>query len=171
VSLAFNTGKCTVSAKPARYWAVLEVSEPDADDVDGELWSQQHGATAHRHVNQWIVLTAIFSGRALELFGDVAWPASSPEPSASDCFLCGPVKARVYVNKPPTLGELKQHWGGGGTRTINRHLLYILVIATNFNFFDKQTVLFHSLCSTTGLDLNKTSLGRLSQKKRTHMLT
>jgi len=57
--------KCTVTVESARYLAVPEVSEPDADDVDGELCSQQHGATAHTACKSMDCLKAMFSGRAL----------------------------------------------------------------------------------------------------------
>jgi hypothetical protein len=75
-----------VTVKSARYCAVPDVSERDADDVDGELCSQQHGGTAHTARKSMDCLTAIFSGRALKLSGDVAWPARSPEPLRQAAF-------------------------------------------------------------------------------------
>jgi hypothetical protein len=48
-------------------------------------------------------------GRIISRFGDIAWPARSPDLSAPDYFLWGHLQGKVYANKPGTLGELKEH--------------------------------------------------------------
>ena len=52
-----------------------------------------------------------FPGRLISRFGDVEWPARSPDLSPLDFFLWGHLKERVYRDNPQTLTELKEAIG------------------------------------------------------------
>jgi hypothetical protein len=47
VTVSYRTGNCTVTITSARYWAMLETLEVDADNVDTEVRFQQDGAPAY----------------------------------------------------------------------------------------------------------------------------
>ena len=48
----------------------------------------------------------MFPQHLISHFGDVHWPACSPDLSVCD-FLWGYLKSKVYCNKPRTLNDLK----------------------------------------------------------------
>jgi hypothetical protein len=96
----FEEGKCTVTVSSARYRAMLKT-------LDGELWVQHGRATAQMARESMDCVRAMFPGRIISRFDDIAWPARSPDLSAPDYLLWGNLKAEVYTNKPRTL-ELKE---------------------------------------------------------------
>lgn len=61
--------------------------------------------TAHTARATTDILKGAFSGRLIRRFGDLHWPARSPDLTVLDFFLWGFLKSRVYVNKPQTLEE------------------------------------------------------------------
>jgi hypothetical protein len=65
---------------------MLEKLEVDGDDVNGELWFQQDGATAHAAAESVDCLRAVHPGRIISGFGNIFWPTRSPDFSAPDCF-------------------------------------------------------------------------------------
>lgn len=74
-----------------------------------DMWFQQDGATAHSARTTTDILKAAFPGRLISRFGDLDWPARSPDLTVPDFFLWGFLKSRVYVNKPETLDALKDN--------------------------------------------------------------
>lgn len=72
-----------------------------------QMWFQQDGATAHTAADSMSVVKKMFPKHVISRFGDVHWPARSPDLSACDFFLWGLLKSKVYINKPRTLDELK----------------------------------------------------------------
>lgn len=68
---------------------------------------QQDGATAHTALQSMNTVREFFPGRVISRFGDIQWPARSPDLSAPDFYLWGYLKSRVYRDKPRTLQELK----------------------------------------------------------------
>ena len=54
-------------------------------------------------------LLKFISRMAIHGDGDVPWLERSPDLSACDCFLWGPLKSRVLISKPRTITELKQN--------------------------------------------------------------
>lgn len=72
------------------------------------IWFQQDGATAHTANDSMCVLRRMFPHHIISRFGDVHWPARSPDLSACDFFLWGYLKSKVYVNKPRNLIDLKE---------------------------------------------------------------
>jgi hypothetical protein len=71
------------------------------------VWFQQDGATAHTARGSMGVLQEMFPGRLISLWGDIPWPARSPNPAACDFFLWGHLKAEVYKWRPSTTDELE----------------------------------------------------------------
>jgi hypothetical protein len=73
------------------------------------MWFQHDGATAHTARPTMDILRQAFPGRLISRFGDLHWPARSPDLSVLDFFLWGFLKSRVYMNRPPTLEALKEN--------------------------------------------------------------
>ena len=71
--------------------------------------SKQDGATAHTSRVSMSVLRERFPERLISIRGDLEWPARSPDLSPCDFFLWGYLKARVYVNRPQSLENLKDN--------------------------------------------------------------
>ena len=71
------------------------------------LHFQQDGATAHNARNSMAVVREIF-GTVTSRFGDIAWPARSPDLTVPDFFLWGFLKDRVFRRHIMTIQELKQ---------------------------------------------------------------
>jgi len=64
---------------------MLETIEVDGDDVNGKLCFQQDGATApHAAAVLLDCLRAMHPGRIVPRFGNIFWPARSPDFSAPD---------------------------------------------------------------------------------------
>lgn len=95
----------------ARYRAMLtEFFLPELDELGlVDMWFQQDGATAHTARATTDILKAAFPGRLISRFGDLHWPARSPDLTVPDFFLWGFLKSRVYINKPETLEALKEN--------------------------------------------------------------
>ena len=50
-----------------------------------------------------------FPGGLISRFGDLHWPARSPDLTVPDFFSWSFLKSRVYVNKPQTLESLEEN--------------------------------------------------------------
>lgn len=105
-----NVGE-TTTVDGARYRAMInDFFLPKLDELGLEdMWFQQDGATAHTAQDTIDVLKAAFPGRLISRFGDLRWPARSPDLTALDFFLWGFLKSRVYVSRPQTLEALKEN--------------------------------------------------------------
>ena len=57
--------------------------------------------------NSMAVVREMF-GTVISRFGDIAWPARSPDLTVPDCFLRGFLKDRVFQWRIMTIQELKQ---------------------------------------------------------------
>ena len=68
---------------------------------------QQDGATCHTTRLNMEILRQTFPGRLILRFGDVEWPARSPDQSPLDYFFWGYIKGKVYRNKPTNITQLK----------------------------------------------------------------
>lgn len=55
------------------------------------------------------ILRELFDDQIISKNVDFAWPPHSSDLTASDFFLWGFLKERVYVNKPQNIQELKQN--------------------------------------------------------------
>jgi Helix-turn-helix domain (DUF4817) len=101
----------TTTVNGERYRAMLtnfflpEIEELGLED----MWFQQDGATAHTAQATTNILKNAFPGRLISRFGDLHWPARSPDLTVPDFFLWGFLKSRVYINKPDTLQTLKDN--------------------------------------------------------------
>jgi hypothetical protein len=71
------------------------------------VWFQQDGATAHTAQNSMTVVRGMFLQHVISSFGDIEWPARSPDLSACEFFLWGYLKEKVYAHRPHTIRELK----------------------------------------------------------------
>ncbi|CAB3238242.1 unnamed protein product [Arctia plantaginis] len=106
-----NAAGQTTTVDGARYRAMLteffllQLNELGLED----MWFQQDGATAHTARATTDILKTAFPGRLISRFGDLHWPARSPDLTVPDFFLWGFLKSRVYVNKPETLEALKDN--------------------------------------------------------------
>jgi hypothetical protein len=49
----------------------------------------------------------VFAGRIISRFGDIPWPARSPDLTACDLFLWGYLKSRVFATRIPDLETLR----------------------------------------------------------------
>ena len=72
------------------------------------LWFQQDGATAHTAQISMQVIRTVFPGRHISLYGEIIWPACSPDHAVPDCFLWGYIKSKVYEKHPANIADLKQ---------------------------------------------------------------
>jgi hypothetical protein len=72
------------------------------------VYFQQDGATAHTARLSTGTLRPFFQHRIISRFGDVPWPARSPDLTACDFFLWGYLKHKVFETRPPDLDTLKQ---------------------------------------------------------------
>jgi hypothetical protein len=101
----------TLTVNGERYRAMInDFLMPQLDELGLEnMWFQQDGATAHTARETTDILKQAFPGRLISRFGDLHWPARSPDLTAPDFFLWGFLKSRAYVNKPQTLAALKQN--------------------------------------------------------------
>jgi hypothetical protein len=72
------------------------------------LWFQQDGATAHTAEISMQVFGTMFLGRVIFCFGDINWPACSPDHAVPDYFLRGHDSSKVYETCPANIADLKQ---------------------------------------------------------------
>ncbi|KAJ4441392.1 hypothetical protein ANN_11247 [Periplaneta americana] len=68
---------------------------------------QQYGATIHTARDTLRLLINFFPGRIISWFGDINWPARSPDLTAPDFFLWGHLKARVFQTRSHSIQDLK----------------------------------------------------------------
>ena len=73
------------------------------------MWFQQDDVTPHTAKETIRILKDFFRGRLISRFGDLNWPARSPDLTASDFFLWGYLKEKVDVNKLETLDQQKNN--------------------------------------------------------------
>jgi hypothetical protein len=73
----------------------------------GDMFFQQDGATSHTSLQTRQLLQQTFPNHVISRFGDTEWPPRSPDFTASDFFLWGYLKSKVYASKPNNLGDLK----------------------------------------------------------------
>jgi hypothetical protein len=63
--------------------------------VTEETFSQQDGATSHTARDSMAAVTNLFPNHVISRYGDITWPARSPDLSACDFFLWGYLKSRL----------------------------------------------------------------------------
>jgi hypothetical protein len=71
----------------------------------------------------------MFPGRIIWRSGDSAWPTRTADLLAPDNFLRENLKAKVYVNKPRALGQLKEYISG---EIRHIHKLVLRAVIVNF---------------------------------------
>lgn len=101
----------TVTVNGERYRAMInDFLLPELNERGlVNMWFQQDGATAHTARATMDIVKEAFPGRVISRFGDLAWPARSPDLTIPDFFLWGFLKSRVYANKPQTIAALKEN--------------------------------------------------------------
>ena len=116
----FEENGLSVTVTAQRYQQVLENLDQQLREAGVDIqriWFQQDGATCHTARDSMAILRGMFPGRLISKFGDLNWPARSPDLSACDFFLWGYLKTKVFANPPHTLDELKD--------SIRRHIAEI----------------------------------------------
>lgn len=100
---------CTVTAE--RYVTMLRdfVTPAIQQHPHPLLWYQQDGATAHTARTSLAELQRLFPGHLISRFGDVPWPARSPDLTAPDFFLWGYLKSEIFKTGPTSLEELESN--------------------------------------------------------------
>ena len=82
---------------------------PAVDNMDlVDPFFQQDGATCHTTRKNMTVLRSRFLGQMISRFGDIEWPARSPDLSPLNFFLWGYLKGTVYRENPTTLEQFKE---------------------------------------------------------------
>ena len=66
-----------------RDFLMPQIEEQNLDN----MWFQQDGATPHTAKETIRILKDLFPGRLISRFGDLHWPARSPDLTASELFL------------------------------------------------------------------------------------
>lgn len=105
-----NNGQ-TVTVNSQRYVNMLEgfvapqLRQLGIDPTN--LYFQHDGATAHTAGISMAAVQRMF-GSVISRFGDIAWPARSPDLSVLDFFLWGYLKDRVFKRRIVNIQELKQ---------------------------------------------------------------
>lgn len=102
----------TLTINSERYVQMLDtmflpVIQDLEEFTDSNLWFMQDGAPAHiaRNVRAWMQRN--FKEREIGRYGDVHWPARSPDLTPMDFFVWGWVKDQVYRQPVNNLQELK----------------------------------------------------------------
>jgi len=73
-----------------------------------EKFFQQDGATSHTAQDSMAAVRKLFPNHVISRYGDITWPARSPDLSACDFFLWGYLKSQVFkAPAPHTVQELK----------------------------------------------------------------
>ena len=105
----FEENGVTVTVNSERYVSMLEqYFFPEIEELNlGDIWYQQDGATAHTSRVSMSVLRERFPERLISIRGDLEWPFTRFVPLRF--FLWGYLKARVYVNRPQSLDDLKDN--------------------------------------------------------------
>ena len=77
--------------------------------VTKETFFQQDGATSHTACDSMAAVSNLFPNHVISRYGDITWPARSPDLSTCDFFLWGYLKSHVFkAPAPHTVQELKQ---------------------------------------------------------------
>lgn len=107
-----DNGGNTVTVTSDRYVDMLNnffIPLLEELEIDTEqLYFQQDGATAHTADQSMTALRNVFENHLISRFGDISWPARSPDLSVCDFFLWGYLKFKVFQSRPRDLLELKQ---------------------------------------------------------------
>jgi hypothetical protein len=93
---------CTVTAE--RYTHMLQdffIPRLQGLPVNKTIYFRQDGATSHTAKIAMNVLRPLFSGHLISRYGDIAWPARSPDLSVCDFYLWSHLKS--VVNSAPSL--------------------------------------------------------------------
>lgn len=104
-----NAAGANVTVNAERYrdmldgWFFPNVATHELDD----FWFQQDGATSHTAHATIDLLRGTFGDRVISRNGPVDWPPRSCDITPLDFFLWGHVKAKVYADKPATIGHLE----------------------------------------------------------------
>lgn len=105
----FEENGAAVTVTSARYIHMLQTFvQPKLQQLDGEIWFQQDGATAHTSRASMQVLNQMFPGRIISHRADLLWPPRSPDLAPADFFLWGYLKEKVYSHHPRTINALKE---------------------------------------------------------------
>jgi hypothetical protein len=106
----FEEKKEAVTVDSERYCTKLQTFLATEQRRMRNVWFQQDGVTAHTARQSMTFLRGMFPGRLISLFGDIPWPARSPDLTDPDFFLWGYLKSKVYATRPHSIQEL--HYGG-----------------------------------------------------------
>jgi hypothetical protein len=68
----------------------------------------------------------VFADRTISHYGDIPWPARSPDLSACDFFLWGYLKSRVFATCIPDLQTLKARIQDAAEAITNRMLTSVM---------------------------------------------
>jgi len=105
-----NDNEETVTVNSERYVTMFEgFVEPQLRQLGIDptaLHFQQDGSRAHTARNSMAVHEMF--GIVISRFGDITWPAQSPDLTVPDFFLLGFLKDRVFQRHIMTIQELKQ---------------------------------------------------------------
>ena len=80
------------------------------EEVIGNIWFPQDGATYHTAEVTLDVLCPIFEDRIISHRVDVVWPPRGCDLTPLDYYLRGAVKDKCYADKPETKDALKHHF-------------------------------------------------------------
>ena len=76
--------------------------------VTEETFFQQDGAMSHTTQDSVAAVRNLFPNHVISRYGDITWPARSPDLPARNFFLWGYLKSQVFkAPTPHTLQELK----------------------------------------------------------------
>jgi hypothetical protein len=64
--------------------------------VTTKTFFQQDGATSHTAQDSMAAVRNLFPNHVISIYGDITWPARSPNLSARDFFLWGCLKSQVF---------------------------------------------------------------------------
>lgn len=87
---------------------LLPQLERDEDFLNGRLFFQQDGATAHTARETVDLLRENFSNNVISRRGDIHWPARSPDLTPLDFWMWGALKHRVYSTPIRDVQHLEQ---------------------------------------------------------------
>ena len=105
----FEENGITATVTSQRYLAMLQNFFMPALDELGiqDAWFMQDGATPHTARISMDHLRQAFPGRLISKYGDLTWPAWSPDLTPCDFYLWGYLKSIVYRDRPQSLAHLK----------------------------------------------------------------
>ena len=74
-----------------------------------ETFFQQDGATSHNTRDSTAAVRNLFPNHAISRYGDITWPARSPDLSACDFFLWGYLKSQVFKAQTSNSARSQMH--------------------------------------------------------------